>query len=64
MLEHSPLHVSIRLRATPTPPHPPYGLYADPHGGRHAWWAVDSRAIIGLTSVLGCVGMLITLAAR
>ena len=64
MLEHSPLHESIRLRARPAAQHPPYGLYADPHRGRHAWWAVDSRALIGVTSVLGCLGMVITLAAR
>jgi hypothetical protein len=64
MLERSPLNEVIRLRATPAPRHPPYGLYDEPHRGRHTWWAVDARTLIGLTSVIGCLGMVLTLAAR
>ncbi len=58
------MHQSVRLRAVPDSPHPPYGLYVDPHRGTHAWWAVDSRTLVGLVTVVGSLAAFLNIAAR
>ncbi len=55
---------TIRLRAAPNTPHPPYGLFVDPHRGTHAWWAVDSRALVALFTLLGSLVAVVNIAAR
>ena len=55
---------SIHLRGAPNPAHPPDGLFVDPHHGRHAWWSVDARTLLGLVTVLASLGTLLSIAAR
>ena len=55
---------TVRLRALPNSPHPPYGLFVDPHRSRHTWWAVDSRALAGLVAVVGSLAAVLSVAAR
>ncbi len=57
----SPTRQTIYLRETPAPAHPPYGLFDDPHRGLHAWWAIDSRTVIGLATLLGALGAILSL---
>ena len=40
--------------------HPPYGLFLDPHKGRHHWTAVNPYLLLGLVSIIGGVGALVT----
>lgn len=54
----------VRLRTLPHVAHPPYGLFIDPHRGRHNWWAVDPRMLLGLTTVLASLSVALTIAAR
>ena len=57
--------VSIRLRTPPVlNPHPPYGLFVDPHRGRHAWWAVDGRVVLGVLSALAGVAAALNIVAH
>ena len=35
-----PMRHQIYLRSRPTPHHPPFGLFDDPHPGSYTWWAV------------------------
>lgn len=55
---------SVRPRTESSAPHPPYGLYPDPHAGMHDWWAVDARTLLGLVTVLASLGAVLTLAGR
>ncbi len=55
---------SVHLRAAPRTPHPPYGLFVDPHHGRHTWWAVDSRTLVGLVTAVASLIAVLNVAAR
>jgi len=44
--------------------HPPYGLFLDPHGGRHNWTLLESRFLIGLTTAVGAIAASLLVAAR
>lgn len=55
---------TLHLRTAPRPVHPPYGLFLDPHRASHTWWAVDSRTLLGLITVLGALTAALTVVAR
>lgn len=63
-MDISPSQPQIRLRQPPIAPHPPYGLYGDPRGIRQPTWAIDPRMLIGLATVLGSLGLVLSLASR
>jgi hypothetical protein len=44
--------------------HPPYGLFLDPHRGRHMWTAVNAYVLLGLLLVLGAMSVLLSFLAR
>lgn len=56
--------LTVRVSTASAPRHPYYGLYVDPHGGRHAWWAVDGRAVAAIASLLGGLAAVLSLLAR
>lgn len=58
------MHTSVRLRTAPDHPHPPYGLFPDPHGRSHAWWALDARALLVVASALATLGAVLSVTAR
>ena len=39
--------------------HPPYGLFLDPHKGRHYWTAVNPYLLFGVVSIIGGAGALL-----
>lgn len=41
--------------------HPPYGLFLDPHKGQHHWTAVNPYVLLGLVTIIGGAGALVTL---
>jgi hypothetical protein len=51
-------------RQTSLPKHPPYGLYLDPHKGRHHWTAVNPILLMGVVAIIGGAGALFTLIAH
>jgi hypothetical protein len=55
------MHPSSTFRYAATAKHPPYGLYFDPHHGRHSWTAVNPRLLLAIVTVIGGVGALFTL---
>ena len=59
-----PMHSSVRLRTAPDHPHPPFGLYPDPHGRSHTWWALDARAVLALATTLAGLGAVLSFASR
>ncbi len=44
--------------------HPPYGLFLDPHKGRHHWTAVNPHLLLGMVSIIGGAGALLALISR
>jgi hypothetical protein len=50
---------SFRRRDTLTK-HPPYGLYLDPHRGRHNWTAASKYVLLALLAI--AAGLLLALA--
>jgi hypothetical protein len=55
------MHPTTSYRHPGLPKHPPYGLYLDPHKGRHHWTAVNPAVLLGLVTVIGGAGALFTL---
>jgi hypothetical protein len=55
------MHPTISYRQASTSKHPPYGLYLDPHKGRHHWTAVNPYLLLGMVSIIGGAGALLTL---
>ena len=44
--------------------HPPYGLFLDPHRGRHTWTAVNAYVLLGLMLVVGALSVVLTFLTR
>ena len=44
--------------------HPPYGLFLDPHRGRHTWTAVNAYVLVGLMLVVGGLSLVLTFLTR
>ncbi len=55
---------NVRLRTLPLSPHPPYGLFVDPHAGTHSWFLVDSRVLVAMLGILAGVIAVLNGAAR
>ncbi len=56
--------IDLRVNAPTTSPHPPYGLFPDPHTRGHAWWAVDTRALLGFTALIAALGTTVSIIAH
>ncbi len=55
------MHPTTSYRQAATLKHPPYGLFLDPHRGRHHWTAVNPYLLLGTVSIIGGAGALLTL---
>ena len=44
--------------------HPPYGLFLDPHSGRHSWTAVNPVLLLGAVAVIGGLAGILAFIAR
>ncbi|HLZ29988.1 MAG TPA: hypothetical protein VKV73_21920 [Chloroflexota bacterium] len=55
------MHPTTSYRQGAAEKHPPYGLYLDPHKGQHHWTAVNPYLLLGLVSIVGGLGALLTL---
>jgi len=55
------MHPSTTFRYASTVKHPPYGLYLDPHKGRHHWTAVNPVLLLGIVTIVGGGGALFAL---
>ena len=55
------MHPTTSYRQAAVGKHPPYGLFLDPHKGRHHWTAVNPFLLLGFVTIIGGVGALLTL---
>ena len=55
------MHPTTSYRQAAIAKHPPSGLYLDPHKGRHHWTAVNPYLLLGVVSIIGGLGALLTL---
>ncbi|MGI9147884.1 MAG: hypothetical protein ACR2IK_15255 [Chloroflexota bacterium] len=53
------MHPTTSYRQVSTSKHPPYGLFLDPHKGRHHWTAVNPYLLLGMVSIIGGTGALL-----
>jgi len=55
------MHPTTSYRQPAVGKHPPYGLFLDPHQGRHHWTAINPYLLLGLVAIVGGAGALLTL---